>query len=202
MTTAAPTSAPRPARRFAVVVIGASAGGIEALGTVLPMLPKHYTLPVVVVLHLPADEPSLLAEVFSYKVGLATKEADEKERLQPGVIYFAPPSYHLLLEADGTFALSTEEPVHFSRPSIDVLFESAADAYGERAVGVLLTGASQDGARGLLAIREAGGQTLAQDPAEAMISIMPAAAVELGAARAVLPLKDIGRFLAGLEKEA
>lgn len=179
----------------AAVVIGGSAGAIEALGILLPSLPAGYRLPVVVVVHIPPHMPSLLVEVFERRCAAKVCEIEDKARMTAGTIFFAPPDYHVLIEDEGTFALSVEPQVHWSRPSIDVLFESAARALGRRVVGVLLTGANDDGVHGLRAIKDAGGLTIAQDPAEAAVPAMPASAIRVGAATRVLRLTGIGAFL-------
>jgi len=172
-------------------VIGASAGGIDALGKIMPALTAGFSLPIIVVLHLAPQKPSLLAEIFKPKTSIAVKEADEKEKIVGGVVYCAPPGYHLLVEKDFTFSLSIEAPVCFSRPAIDVLFESAADAYGSRLAGIILTGANNDGSMGLKAIKRAGGVTLVQDPAEAALRTMPESAIAEAGPDFILPLKDI-----------
>lgn len=161
----------------AAVVIGASAGAIQVLMRILPALPADYVLPVLVVVHLPPGRRSELAMLFAGKCALAVREAEDKESLSPGTVTFAPPDYHLLIERDRTVALSTEPPVFFSRPSIDVLFESAADAYGPALVAVVLTGANEDGAQGLRAVMAAGGTGLVQAPASAYAAAMPLAAL-------------------------
>ena len=130
------------------VVIGASAGALEALSSLLPALPSDYRLPILIVVHLPPDKTSLLAELLRARCAIRVREAEDKEPIEPGVVYFAPPDYHLLVEQDRRLSLSDDEPVLFSRPSIDVLFESAADAYGGGLIGVVLTGANSDGANG------------------------------------------------------
>ncbi len=187
--------------RFKAVVIGASAGGIDALGEILPRLPKTYPLPIIIVLHIPGDQPSLLSELFGSKTKLRVKDADEKEAIQPGTIYFACPGYHLLVERDLTLSLSQEDPVQYARPSIDVLFESAADAFGSNLVGVLLTGANQDGAEGLKRIQEAGGLALIQDPATAQVRSMPEAACALlsPSVEQILSLDEIAHLLLRLK---
>lgn len=187
--------------RFRAVVIGASAGGVDALAEILPKLPKTYPLPIIIVLHIPSDQPSLLAELFGSKTELLVKDADEKEAIQPGTIYFAPPDYHLLVERDRTFSLSQEDPVQFSRPSIDILFESAADAFGSHLIGVLLTGANQDGAEGLKRIQESGGLALVQDPATAQARAMPEAgcAALSASTEQILSLDEITRLLLRLK---
>ena len=181
------------------VVIGASAGGLAALSVVLGGLPARYRLPLLVVQHVPASGPTQLAEIFRRKTALRVKEADDKEAIVGATLYFAAPAYHLLVEPDLTLALSQDDAVHYSRPSIDVLFESAADAWGERVAGVLLTGANEDGAAGLEAIARAGGLTIVQDPAEAEVPAMPLAALQRFAPDHILPLRDIHRLLRELE---
>lgn len=183
------------------IVMGASAGGVSALLSVLTPLPADFAIPVICVLHLPDDHDSQLAEVFTRKLRRPVREARDKERLEAGMIYVAGPGYHLSLEHDRSLSLSQEERVHFSRPSIDILFESAADACGPALVGVLLTGASEDGAAGLACIRERGGMTIVQDPAQAQVSIMPAAALALHRPDHILPLNGIGHLLAKLEAQ-
>lgn len=181
------------------VVVGASAGGVEALLTVFSDLPAGYGLPLICVLHLPESRDSLLADLFSRRLALRVKEAQDKEDLSPGTLYFAPPGYHLSIESDRSFSLSREEPLHYSRPSIDVLFESAADSFQERLVGILLTGANQDGAAGLASIKRAGGLTIVQDPLEAQVSTMPEAALATHVPDHILPLRGIRALLAQLD---
>lgn len=159
------------------LVMGGSAGAFAALKQLIPALPPGLALPVIVVVHLPAAKPSALAEIFCRETGLPVKEAEDKERLAPGTVYFAPPDYHLLVESDRCLALSADAPVHFSRPAIDVLFESAADVFRDRLLGVILSGASRDGAAGLRAIQSRGGITVVQAPESAEAAVMPAAAI-------------------------
>lgn len=161
------------------VVIGASAGAIQALTTILPALPADFPLPILVVVHVPADRENILAPLFEKKCRMKVGEAEDKEPAAPGTIFFAPSDYHLLVESDGTLSLSSDEPVMHSRPSIDVLFESAADAFGPAVVGVVLTGANSDGAAGLKAIVDAGGAAVVEDPAGAFADAMPMAALRL-----------------------
>ena len=177
------------------VVIGASAGAVEALSLILPRLPEDFGLPVLVVVHVPPDRRSIMADLFRAKCRLAVKEADDKEPLAAGTVYFAPPDYHLLVEADKSLSLSYDEPVLFSRPSIDVLFESAADAYGAGLIAIVLTGANQDGASGLRAVAEAGGVTIVQDPDGAFAPAMPEAAIQMCPNARVLPLAAIAEYL-------
>ncbi|NYT40731.1 chemotaxis protein CheB [Sphingomonas sp. R-74633] len=177
------------------VVIGASAGAIQALSLILPELPADFPLPVLVVVHVPADRSNILAPLFEPKCRMAVREAEDKEPALPGVIYFAPPDYHLLVETDGCLSLSTDEPVLHSRPSIDVLFESAADAFGDALVGVILTGANADGAQGLRAICDAGGTALVEEPETAYADTMPLAAIAACPAARVLTLEAIAEYL-------
>jgi two-component system chemotaxis response regulator CheB len=172
-----------------IVVIGTSAGGLRALEQILGNLPAAFAIPIVAVQHR-SKESDAFASVMQSFVSLPVMEAEDKEPIKAPGVYLAPPDYHLLLEP-GRLALSTDEPVCFSRPSIDVLFESAADAYGRGVLGVLLTGANHDGAKGLARIRAAGGVALVQDPATAESPEMPAAAIASGAVDRVLPLGDI-----------
>ncbi|HET6333035.1 MAG TPA: chemotaxis protein CheB [Polyangiales bacterium] len=172
-------AAQQPLSRFRAdaVVVGGSAGAVDVLGTLLPELPEDYALPVIVVVHLPARRASLLPPLFAQRCRLPVREPEDKQPVEPG-IWFAPPDYHLLVEADHTFALSIDQPVRFSRPSIDVLFESAARAYSARLLGVVLTGANDDGAAGARAIRKLGGALAVQSPETALASEMPRAAIE------------------------
>lgn len=185
-------------RRIDAIVIGGSAGALDVLEAVLPDLPAEFPLPIAVVIHVPADKPSYLIDVLRRRCALAVKEPEDKQPLAPATVYIAPPNYHLLIEKRRCFSLSMDEPVRFSRPAIDVLFESAADAYGANLAGLLLTGANDDGARGLVRIHGAGGLTLVQSPATARVAAMPIAALALVRPDHVLPVQAIGPFLAGL----
>ena len=195
-----PGAAALPAlRRIEALVIGASAGGIDALLRILPALGSRFSFPVVIVLHMPGDRSSRLAEVFQQHLHCPVDQADDKASLLPGHIYFAPSGYHLSIEDDLSFSLSQEEPLHFSRPAIDILMASAADVYGEHLCGILLTGASSDGAAGMAAIGKAGGLTVVQDPDDAEIMTMPAAAIRLRAPDHILALDAICNWLTNLE---
>lgn len=163
---------------IAAIVIGGSAGAIDALSTILPGLPPDFARPVLVVVHVPPDKASALTELFQTKCGPHVKEAEDKEPIVGGSVYFAPPNYHLLVERDFHLSLSSDEPVNYSRPAIDVLFESAADAYGAGTLGIVLSGASSDGAAGIAAICRAGGRALVQRPDTAAVATMPRAALE------------------------
>lgn len=189
----------RGGRPIEAVVIGGSAGGLDALLRILPGLPATFRLPVVTLLHLPNDAESELASVLRARTAIPVREAMDKESIEPGTLYVAPGGYHLLVEKDFSFALSCEAPVHYSRPSIDVLMESAADAWGARLAGILLTGANDDGANGLARIGECGGFTMVQDPTEAAIATMPQAAIARRAPDLVLTLDQIRSWLIELD---
>lgn len=195
-------SLPWPSQRpVEAIVIGTSAGGVDALSTILPRLPAGLVATVLVVIHLPRERPSLLAEIFAPKCALPVVEAQDKEPLQPGTIHFAPPDYHLLVDhgPEGALAsLSADPPVNWSRPSIDVLFESAADIYRARLLGLILTGSSHDGAAGLQAVHRAGGYTVVQRPDQAQAPAMSEAALRLTAADQVLSLPEIAEFFQSL----
>jgi two-component system chemotaxis response regulator CheB len=172
------------------VVIGGSAGSVSALGQILPGLPARFP-PVLVVVHVPPSSSSLWVELFAARCSMRVCEAEAFEPIERGSIYFAPADYHLLVEPDRRCALSVEPPVHFSRPSIDVLFESAADVFGRGLVGVVLTGASADGAQGLLAIHAGGGHAFVQDPVTAEVGAMPRAARAAVPGSRVLTLSEL-----------
>lgn len=187
-----------PERIYRAVVVGASAGGLEALETVLGALDADFALPIAVVQHLAPNSEGYLAAHLNDRCAIRVKEADEKEALAPGTAYFAPPNYHLLVEEDGTLSLSVEERVCFSRPSVDVLFETAADAFGPDLVGVVLTGGNEDGGKGLRAVADAGGLAIVQDPDTAAAPEMPKAALSRTKADHVLSLGAIGKLLNSL----
>lgn len=187
-------------RCIEAVAIGASAGGVEALLGLLPGLPAGYRLAVIVVLHLPQDHDSALAEIFQRRMLVPACDALDKQRIDAGTVYFASPGYHLSIEADRSFSLSCEAPVQYSRPSIDVLMDSAAQVYGPGLAAILLTGANSDGAEGLAAIGASGGLTIVQDPAEAAARTMPAAAIERRTPDLVLSLRDIRKLLQELNR--
>ena len=180
------------------VVIGASAGGVQALLQILPALPASYRLPVLIVVHVPPDRDNALVSLFQARCQIEVREAEDKEPILPGVVYFAPSDYHLLVEKDGTLSLSSDELVNHSRPSIDVLLESAADAFGPELVGVILTGANDDGARGLQAVVEAGGVAIVEDPAEAYASAMPAASLRASPSAKAMKVAAIASYVSSL----
>ena len=182
------------------IVIGASAGALEALSIILPLLPAGYRLPLFVVVHVPPDRRSILAEIFQAKCSINVREAEDKEPISRGTAYFAPPDYHLLVEKNKSLSLSNDEPVLYSRPSLDVLFESAADAYGPSLIAIVLTGANQDGAKGLKAVAEAGGTAIVQSPKAAYASAMPEAAIAQCPSAWVMSLKEIAAYLQDVGK--
>ena len=182
-------------KRFSIVVVGTSLGGMRALQTVLGGLTFDFSLPVAVVLHRAAESGhSQLARLLQLHCALPVLEAEDKQRFAAGRVYVAPADYHLLVDV-GRFGLSVDERVLHARPSIDVLFESAADSYADGVLAVVLTGASADGAEGARRVRRRGGLVVAQDPATAEASTMPQAAITAGAVDRVLPLDQIAPFL-------
>ena len=179
---------------FELVVVGTSLGGLHALEVLLSGLPKSFPLSLAVVQHRHKDSDNTLSIFLQRHSALPLKEAEDKEMIVPGWVYLAPANYHLMVEAS-SFALSTDAPVLYARPSIDVLFESAADAYAERVIGVILTGASRDGAQGLAKIKARGGLAVVQEPATAESHTMPEAAIAAVAVNSILLLKDVAPFL-------
>jgi two-component system chemotaxis response regulator CheB len=184
-------------QHYDVVAIGASAGGLTAVCTLLGLLPAEFDIPIAIVQHR-SKESDALAEVVQDCTKLRVVEAEDKMPLEPRTVYIAPPDYHLLID-DGRLALSTEDLVLYSRPSIDVFFDSAADAYGAGVIGVVLTGANSDGSKGLKKIAERGGQTIVQDPETAEIDIMPASAHKAVTKARVLTLEEMAEHLIKLE---
>ncbi len=180
---------------FQLIVIGTSAGGLDALKSILPKFPPAFPLPVVVVQHISPQSDGFMIRYLNGISSIRVKEAEEKEHLKPATVYFAPPNYHLLIEDDHTLSLSVDAKVNYARPSIDVLFESAAYVYGSSLIGVLLTGANNDGAEGLAQIKRFGGYTIIQNPETAYSDSMPRSALEKSVPDQILNLEDIGRVL-------
>jgi two-component system, chemotaxis family, protein-glutamate methylesterase/glutaminase len=185
---------------YSVVGIGSSWGGLAAMSKLLGGLPGDFSVPIVVVQHRSSDSDRLLADLLQDATDLTVSEAEDKEPLTPGTVHIAPANYHVLVE-NGFLSLSLEEPVRFSRPSIDVMLSSAADTYGAGAIGIVLTGANEDGARGLSDIVSRGGCGLVQDPRSAEIAIMPSAALKAVPNAEVLPLEALGPRLIELSHE-
>lgn len=182
---------------FELVVIGTSAGGLTALETLLSGLPADFPLPLVLVQHRSVDSGEMLGTLLRRHCLLPVREPQDKEPMLPGRVYLAPPDYHLLVEAGG-FALSTDRPVRYARPSIDVLFESAADAYGAGVIGIVLTGANSDGARGAERIKARGGVVMVQEPTTAECPIMPRATLDRVTVDRVASLEEIAADLVRL----
>jgi two-component system chemotaxis response regulator CheB len=186
------------AEGYAIVALAASAGGITALSRVLGELPVGFAVPVLVVQHLDPRHETVIAAVLGRRTKLPVKLAEPEERVQPGIVYIAPPNHHLLVTADGVLTLTSSELVHFVRPSADLLLESVAGAYGARALACVLTGTGRDGAMGIGAVKSRGGTVIVQDPASAEFPGMPDAAVANGPVDFVLPLDEIGSVIRGL----
>ncbi len=185
--------------KYKAVVIGTSAGGMDALQVLLPPLPQDFPMPVIVVHHIsPESRDNYLIEFFDRLCRLNVKEAAEKETVEAGNVYFAPAGYHLLVERDRTFSLSVDKKIQYSRPSVDVLFESAAEAYSSALIGIILTGANSDGAEGLKAIKDNSGLTVVQDPETAESNFMPLAALSACETDHILPLDKIAELLIDL----
>ncbi len=181
--------------KFEAIVIGVSAGGLAALDKILPLLEADLPVPVIVVQHLSPDSCDFLSKRFALRCHNKVKEAEDKDQLGAGTIYFAPSNYHLMVEPDKSLSLSLAPRVNFSRPSIDVLFETAAEAYLEKLAGVILTGANEDGADGLAKVKEYGGLAVVQDPRTAEAPQMPAAALAKTKVDYVIPLDNMAAFL-------
>lgn len=193
-----PISADRTHDSFNIVAVAASAGGIHALVTVLGGLGADLPVPVLVVQHMDPHHRTVLAEILDRRTALHVKLAEAGESVRPGTVHIAPPDRHLIVDRDGTLGLTLGDRVHFLRPSADPLFESVADAYGARAVAVILSGTGSDGAKGVDAVKAQGGTVIAQDPETADFTGMPEAAVGTGAVDFVLPLEDISALIRGL----
>ena len=187
-------------KKFKIVLIGVSAGGTDALCEILPKLTKSFPLPVAIVQHLHPEQDAYMIEHFNEIWQMNVEEAIDKTVIRKGNIYFAPPNYHLLIEDKHTFALSVDEKVCYARPSIDLLFKSAADVYGESALAIILTGANSDGTNGIKYIKDKGGTTIAQDPLRAYSAVMPQSAIATGKIDKVLTLVEISNILQQIEE--
>ncbi len=180
---------------YKAIVIGASAGGFFTLGKLLALLPHNFSTPILIVQHISPTSDNYMPIYINSRCKLNVKEADEKEPILPGFVYFAPPNYHLMVEEDHTISLSNDEKVNYSRPAIDILFETAAYAYESNLIGIILTGANSDGAKGLAQIKEAGGYSIVQDPNEADTQAMPEAAISLAVPDSILSIDKIAELL-------
>lgn len=176
---------------YKALVIGTSFGGLEALKATIPLFPKDFPLAIIVVLHIGDNPNNTFIHYLNEISQLNVKEAEEKEQILAGTVYFAPPNYHLLIENDETFTLSTDSKVHYSRPSIDVLFETAAWCYKDKLIGLILSGLNEDGAYGLHQVNEMGGVCIVEDPDNAIARIMPSAAFQIAKPQFILPLHQI-----------
>jgi two-component system chemotaxis response regulator CheB len=181
--------------RYKAIVIGGSAGSMEALLRIFSGLPSTFRLPIIIVCHVHPNDNGGLVECFCLQTCLNIKEADDKEPIRPGCLYFPPANYHLLVELDETFCLTIDPKVNYARPSIDVLFESAAFVYGDQLIGILLTGANHDGAEGISVIKNKGGHTIVQHPDSAQCPVMPQAAIDTGDVDAILSIQQITDFI-------
>lgn len=180
---------------YEAVVIGVSAGGLNAVQVVLSALSDKFSLPIIIVQHQHPTSKELLVKVLQGTGKMLIREAMDKEKINPGMVYIAPADYHLLIEPDRCFALSMSEPVNYARPSIDVLFETAVEAYKNKLIGIILTGANYDGSKGLKKIKEFGGLAIIQDPKNAEVDSMPKAAIKEVKADHVLNIEKIGPLL-------
>jgi len=180
---------------YEAIVIGASAGGLQALSVLLSVIPGDYSLPVIIVQHRTKEINDLLETLLQRNCSVKVTQAKEKEKIQNGTVYIAPGNYHLLIEQDRSFSLSSDSRVKNSRPSIDVLFETAAEVYQSRLIGIILTGTNDDGAEGIKAIYHYKGLTVAQDPEEAQYKVMPESAIRTGMVTTILPLEEIQQLI-------
>lgn len=181
--------------KYKAIVMGVSAGGLKALLELFSVLPGNFSIPVMVTQHLHPDDDGSLAEILSLKSFLKIVEATDKMPITPGTVYLAPPNYHLLIERNGTLALSKDQKTNYSRPSIDVMFETAAYAYGDELIGIILTGANNDGSAGISLIKDFGGLTIAQDPATAEFPAMPEFTIATGKIDKIFSLEEISKYL-------
>jgi len=180
---------------YEAIVIGVSSGGMNALKYLFSTLPADYRIPIIIVQHVSARSDNDWIKLLNAKSNLSIKEADEKEKIETGNVYIAPSNYHLMIEKDKTFSLTIDEYVNFARPSIDVLFESAAEAYKKKLIGIVLTGSNNDGTKGIKRIKECGGLAIIQDPKTAESPNMPASAIAAVQPDYILSLEKIVQLL-------
>lgn len=186
---------------FKAIVIGSSAGGLKALKTILTKLGSDFKIPIIIVQHTSPSSDNYITTYLNDLCKLTVKEADEKEKIKEGYVYFAPPNFHLLIENDQTFSLSIEERVNYARPSVDVLFDTAADVFNDKLIGIILTGANNDGARGLSRIKQFGGLAIVQNPKEAEVDSMPTNAISMTKVDHILGLKQIANLLISINSK-
>ena len=187
--------------KYEAIVIGVSSGGMNAMKVLFSILPKNFNTPIIIVQHISPHSENQWIKLLNYTSNLPLKEADEKEKIENGKVYIAPPNYHLMIERDKTFSLTVDEPVNFARPSIDVLFESAAEAYMDKLIGVILTGSNSDGTVGFKKINEYGGLTIAQDPKTAESACMPASAIAAIKPDYIISLEEICMLLIKIDNQ-
>lgn len=178
---------------YKAIVIGASAGGMQTIGDILSKLPLNFPVPIIIVQHLSPNSKGYMAKYLNKVTELMVKEADEKEMIMAGVVYVSPANYHLLVENDETLSLTVEPKVNYSRPAIDLLFETAADVYQDKLIGIILTGANKDGSHGLQKIKERGGLAIVEDPDTAVVNTMPKAAIEATAIDYILKADEVAQ---------
>ena len=186
---------------YEAIVIGVSSGGLKVMKIMFSLLPKDFSIPIIIVQHIGKYSENSWIKLLGDKSNLEIKEADEKEEIEKGKVYIAPANYHLMIESDKTFSLTIDERVNFARPSIDVLFESAAEAYQNKLIGVVLTGSNNDGSKGIKRIKECGGLTIVQDPETAESNYMPASAIEAILPDYILPIEEIIKLLISIDKQ-
>jgi len=186
---------------YEAIVIGVSSGGLKAMKVMFSLLPSNFKMPIIIVQHIGSRSENIWIQLLNDKSQLEIKEADEKEQIENGKAYVAPPNYHLMIEMDKTFSLSIDERVNFARPSIDVLFESAAEVYQDKLIGIVLTGSNNDGTKGIKRIKECGGLTIIQHPDTAESSYMPSSAIAAIRPDYILPLEDIVQLLIEIDKQ-
>ncbi len=187
--------------RYEAIVIGVSSGGMNALSSLFSALPGNFSIPIIILQHIGARSNNQWIKLLNKKTAVIIKEAEEKEKIENGNAYVSPPNYHLLIERDKTFSFTIDERVNYARPSIDVLFESAAEAYKTKLIGIILTGSNNDGARGMKRIKECGGLIIAQDPETAESSYMPASGIAAVKMDYILPLQGISELLIKIDKQ-
>lgn len=186
---------------YEALVVGTSAGGMRALKEIISGIGNSFRLPMIIVQHLHANSDSFLAHYLNSLSSFTVKEAEDKEKILEGTGYLAPANYHLLIEYDRTLSLNTDERINYSRPSIDVLFTSAADVYSSKLIGMILTGANNDGVHGMMKIKKAGGLTIVQDPQNAEADYMPRAVIQEVSVDHILPLEKIGSLLESVNQK-
>jgi len=187
--------------QYEAIVIGVSSGGLNVMKIMFSLLPKDFNIPIIIVQHISPRSENQWIQLLNNKSDLEIKEADEKEKIEKGKVYIAPPNYHLLIEKNKTFSLTIDERVNFARPSIDVLFETAAEAYQNKLIGVVLTGSNNDGTKGIKQIQDCGGLTIVQHPDTAESSCMPASAIAAIKPDYILPLDGIIKLLIEIDAQ-